>query len=240
MLLAAHARFEKSESEPVSTSGPNACGFDTTPCVEDLGMCATGIAAGATAPTNWFCELDVPTGALPAGSGMYCYDTSQNCLAGPNGCDGANPCELDLATCATGAAGGLPDPAHNWICPLDLPLNGLPNGAGHICYTDAASCNHGPNSCHAYTNLKAVGTGSVRCTFEPAICATGQAGGATSGPPYNFFCMSDMPAGSVPTGSGALCYDTLQARCARDAAPRTSPGATIREISAEPKKTEVF
>ena len=53
------------------------------PCKIHYSMCATGISAGALVPTNYFCELDIPSGGLPTGSGSYCYDSSQNCL---NGC----------------------------------------------------------------------------------------------------------------------------------------------------------
>ena len=52
----------------------NNCGTpEGGPCKEDFATCATGIAAGALVPTNWFCENDVPSNGLAAGNGVYCY-----------------------------------------------------------------------------------------------------------------------------------------------------------------------
>ena len=182
-------------------AGTNACTPGTTPCSLQFSTCATGIAAGASTPTNWrvpppprprscapfpcddsrgsplsceataqsllrcrprcapraglhnlspqstpgdiisrFCTLDAPSNSLPTGNGVLCYEDSSSCLQGTNlcaagrpspivpclcvplfvcsvgfastietflarpRCDGANPCEIDAATCATGQA----------------------------------------------------------------------------------------------------------------------------------------
>lgn len=48
----------------------------------------------------------------------------------PQGCNTGYPCEINVAYCATGMAGGLTSPSHNWICMRDVPLSSKPNGAG--------------------------------------------------------------------------------------------------------------
>lgn len=81
-------------------------------------ICATGVAGSVTTSTvSWFCGLDLPAAALPTGSGRLCFETFASCMTGPNLCDMTTPCELDLNACATGMAGGIVSPAHNWWDP---------------------------------------------------------------------------------------------------------------------------
>ena len=58
--------------------GPNACNA-SVPCAPDRN-CITGVASGAAG--GFMCPLDVPTGALPIGSGQYCYSSAANCTRG--------------------------------------------------------------------------------------------------------------------------------------------------------------
>ena len=125
--------------------------------------------------------------------------------------------------CSTGIAGGLGD--FTWFCPSDLWPNSMPNGGGQSCFTSAQDCIDGPNSCGTETP----------CSLDVGMCATGMAGGsghlatvlhlsggagaagsAVMG--YQWFCESDQPLGSLPTGSGLLSYDTLE-HCMSGATP---------------------
>lgn len=45
-------------------------------------------------------------------------------------CGASYPCEAMHAQCATGAAGGIVDPAYTYFCAPDLPKGAIPNGAG--------------------------------------------------------------------------------------------------------------
>lgn len=58
-------------------------GNSSVPCVETFALCATGPAAGSM-DYNWLCPLDVLPGSAPQGSGIYCFETSLQCLNGRN------------------------------------------------------------------------------------------------------------------------------------------------------------
>lgn len=177
----------------------NACGSNN-PCKSDTATCSTGTATPSNT-TNYYCQFDTPKGAVPAGSGGFCYDNATNCHNGPNGCSIDKPCTYDAATCSTGQAAGLS--SSNWFCQTDTPPGSVPNGAGEFCYDSSASCSDGPNSC---SDTK---PGAKKCAANAARCATGQA--SRSG--KNFFCDDDMPSTSMPNAFGALCY-TSQKDCA--------------------------
>jgi hypothetical protein len=49
--------------------------------------CSTGQAGGQGAV--YFCDQTQPPGATPQGAGFLCYNTSNSCLQGPNGCGGS-------------------------------------------------------------------------------------------------------------------------------------------------------
>lgn len=93
------------------------------------------------------------------------------------------------AQCATGAAGGIVDPAYTYFCGPDMPAGAVANGAGHLCYSSMYECHNGTNSCGE----------DFPCVFSEPLCATGQAASADN----NWFCMKDLPTGAVPSGSGA-------------------------------------
>jgi len=116
------------------------------------------------------------------------------------------------ATCSTGLAGG--SRSHSYFCPFDIPNGAIPNGGGQLCYNSVEACSQGPNSCNTTLN-------PALCEPQLGICSTGQAAGtglatvalhdsgATAGVVgYNFFCLTDLPAGSLPAGSGAVCYQS--------------------------------
>ena len=95
---------------------------------------------------------------------MLCYDSAKDCNIDCTSQD----CYPDVATCATGYAGGYVQ--NIWICPADNALftatstpSALPNGKGSYCFTTA-------NDCGTATNTTA------QCFYDTAICATGQAG----------------------------------------------------------------
>lgn len=52
-------------------AGGNGCGLGVgINCTQEFGLCSTG--ASSTSPLhNWFCQFDVPLGALPVGSGQF-------------------------------------------------------------------------------------------------------------------------------------------------------------------------
>jgi hypothetical protein len=99
-----------------------------------------------------------------------------------------------------------------WTCSFDLPQGALPDGAGNYCFQDASSCVNALNACNApdpfLGNLRSgnYSASLVLCQQNPATCATGVAAGSGN----VWTCPLDPPMGSLPTGSGELCYD----RCA--------------------------
>jgi hypothetical protein len=172
-------------------NGTNACNVGT-PCSLDVSICATGQAVGQQ--HNYFCELDMPAGALPNGGGQLCYDTALQCNNGPNSCGLSNPCTLDPAACSTGWASS--PGAGSWLCSSSSPPDAVPNGAGALCYTSNASCVSGPNLCTA-------------CEVDYTTCASGAAGGALGDAPPVWFCPLVVPLGGVPNAAGEYCYDTI-------------------------------
>ena len=164
-------------------------------CHQDVVTCGSG-QSNANPAYNWFCSKDYPTGSGVNAAGQLCYDSATDCVNGPNSCNANTPCQLDMATCATGAVSGTPK---QYFCPLSMPAGALPQGGGKLCYTNATACYNAPNSCVNGS------TGNFACATVPQRCATGQA--ANQG--YNVFCPADVPAGGIPNGFGAYCYDTL-------------------------------
>lgn len=156
----------------------------------DKSTCSTGISANT--PNVYFCPADYPRGTFANGAGALCFADLADCLAGPNSCDPAVPCQRDAA-CATGQATGAGAP---WSCALTTPPHSLANGAGAYCYLDGPSCANGPNGCDART-----------CQPDPVSCATGQA--ASMG--HLYFCNQTVPAGVSVNGAGIYVYPTLSA-----------------------------
>ena len=180
-------------------SGPNGCSAQT-PCELDTTLCATGSSAGSSPPHQYSCPLDYPVGAKPNGFGAWCYNDTTACANGPNPCGTAFPCENNPSMCATGAAGNANNLDHGnafaFYCALSTPHNALPNGGGQLCFSTQDACDSGPNAC----------SGSVPCTAEPSLCATGIAAGSGN----VFVCALSLPNGSMPNGGGRLCYDSQQ------------------------------
>ena len=113
-----------------------------------------GIAGGSTDTAyNWFCLDDIPTGAVPAGSGAFCYDTPGNCLQGALAARPARACK----------------PAHRSTTAMDVPLVVpreslllllLPPGASPLLPGTsplARARRAGPNAC---------GVAGVACTLD--------------------------------------------------------------------------
>ena len=123
-------------------------------------------------------------------------DTLYDCETGPNAC-GLGPsdtrCAVSASLCNTGQAAAVPGSAV--YCPLDLPGDGLPNGAGQYCYASQEACEQGANYCSSST---------TPCDVSFATCATGIV--ATTN--WSFFCPLDNPVGATSTGGGQFCYDT--------------------------------
>lgn len=79
------------------------------------------------------------------------YDSSYDCLNGPNACTAKNPCVQDLSSCTSGISGAfsmgnVADDANitttlktSWMCPSDVPPLALPNGAQWLWANPAAS-----------------------------------------------------------------------------------------------------
>jgi hypothetical protein len=181
-------------------NGPNACNFNE-PCGLDFTTCSTG-PAGPT-PNNWYCAHDTPVGfqtkvpALPAGSGMLCWDSVADCVAGPNACtEKSGDCVNTNATvrmCSTGLAAGN-SLGNNVACLKDILTGGMTNAAGKWCYNTLGNCLNGTNACNS----------SALCVATPAaVCAT--AGGSS---PY--YCAYDYPMDVTKGLSTAsnLCYRT--------------------------------
>ena len=81
------------------------------------------------------------------------------------------------------SAGG----AFNWFCTADAPAASIPNGAGALCYTDAAACASGINACDD----------TRPCVVDYTECSTGSAANTAA----VWFCPLDPPAGSVSNGA---------------------------------------
>ena len=80
------------------------------------------------------------------------------------------------ADCASWAAGGP----------------GAPRSQGHYCYTTQAACAQGANLCS-----------EAECGVQDTLCNTGAASTDSN---HRYMCIKDMPLGSLPAGSGVLCY----------------------------------
>ena len=175
-------------------NGPNPCGINS-PCALDYTVCSTG-EAGPN-PYNWFCELDTPIGqqsnnaALPSGSGLLCWDSTTDCLDGPNACAATSDCATNKI-CSTGEAAANAV-GNNYICLKDVPTGAAANAAGKWCYDTAAHCADGTNACNA----------SSPCSTTPlagaTVCATAPSG-------YTYYCAFDYPFDSGLSTAGNLCY----------------------------------
>ena len=179
-------------------SGPNACS-ESAPCQYDVTTCSSGVAGDLRnvpgAPLyGFFCKSDVPNGAVPTAAGGLCYDTIDNCIQGPNSCDGGAPCSASATICSTGPAAFS---GNVMFCATDAPHGSIANGAGALCYVSEETCGNGPNYCDNVTN---------HCVASPAMCSTGEAAGAV--PAHVWFCPLSVPPGALPMASGSYCYSS--------------------------------
>ena len=183
----------------------------TNPCSLQYSICGTGVAGGDSIARSWYCASNLPKGSQPNAVGIYCFDSLENCAAGPNACNVAAPCGVSLPQCQSGLA-SADALRYSTFCASSVPPNSLQNGAGTFCYATAEACYAGPNVC---TN----GT-AASCERNPVMCSTGPSGGS-----YTWWCPADLPTGAVPTSSGRLCYD-VNANCAAGRAPSHSSAPT--------------
>ena len=149
--------------------------------------------------------------------------------AGPNACGAATPCNLDTATCATGAGAGL---GYNYYCNFTSPAGGIPAGSGQLCFDSYDHCMNAPNACNPSSTFNGTFNAAMNCTVRTDICATGQAAGSGNA----IVCPADIPGaalttvnstvwsllpsvggnltGAMPTalphGGGPYCFDGLQ------------------------------
>ena len=184
--------------ENCEQSNNNACGPNpAVRCSQDTEICTTG-QAGPLPAATFTCSGTYPPGSLPNGGGQLCYDSYADCVYGPNACNDTVPCVLDPATCSTGVAGPT---KNNYFCPQDMPVNGLPNGGGQLCYASTNDCVQGPNFCSDPSS----------CVVDTDTCGTGMVGPTAK----NIFCRFDQPQtlsaspttpGSLPNAAGGNCY----------------------------------
>jgi len=181
-------------------NGPNPCNL-STPCAIDFPTCSTG-PAGPT-PSNYYCSLDTPVGiqtqvpALASGSGMLCWDSITDCIAGPNACTKeAGDCvnnNISIKSCSSGAAAGN-FLGNNIACLKDIPTGAVVNAPGKWCYNTMQNCLYGTNACNS----------SAPCTTTPTtVCATAEKG-------FTYYCPYDYPIDVTKGMSnlGNLCYKT--------------------------------
>lgn len=75
-------------------------------CTLAPGLCSSGQAGAATTVGRdnlhggsvnyvWTCAADLPVGALPAGGGTLCYNSTDACLGANNACNDQYPCRVD-------------------------------------------------------------------------------------------------------------------------------------------------
>ena len=187
-------------------SGPNSCGA-ATPCVFDPATCSTG-ASGA-ADQNYYCAFSSIGGSVPNAAGQLCFQDRTSCLNAPNACllNGSFTCRPRPDLCGTGMAANS---GAVWACDSDLPQGALPDGGGNYCFDTALHCSNALNACDAYTPfLAALNSGNFSasrayCAQNPATCATGMSSGSGN----TWVCPLDPPPGSMPAGSGELCFDS--------------------------------
>jgi len=192
-------------------NGPNYCGA-AAPCVFDPATCSTGAVSAAS--KNYYCDFSKIGGSIPNGGGQLCFDTKTSCLNAPNACvlndtsaTGTFSCTPRPDLCGTGMASNS---GNVWICAADLPQGALPDGGGNYCFDNVVDCSNAMNACNGYNaflaNLNSgnFSASQVYCVQNPSTCATGIASGSGN----VWTCPLDPPPGSVPTGSGELCYDT--------------------------------
>jgi hypothetical protein len=140
------------------------------------------------------CTDTSATRGLPNARGSYCFLSAADCekATGTTG-----ECIKDSATCATGQAGPT---QYVYIHTSDQPsvASGVPNGAGISCFGSQADCEASNN------NPCGTPPAPLRCSTDLAACATGPAGPL----PATFTCRASYPVGSLPSGSGMLCYNS--------------------------------
>ena len=193
-------------SQELCQNATNACGW-SHPCSIDFAQCGTGVAA-ANPLQFWFCDLTIPLGAAPAGSGDWCFDSQADCEGGPNGCDqNGVRCSVDYSFCATGVAGGSPE-QRNWACNLDFPAGSSYNSQGLLVFNTLANCSAAPNPC----------TISDPCTLDTSVAQSGPS--SANAAEYSIYCPKAVPTGSSPNGAGA--HATHRRRTAARSPPRAA------------------
>jgi hypothetical protein len=144
----------------------------------------------------YFTEATTVKG-LPNGAGHICFASSDICVDAMKESSAAGAgCELDVATCATGAAGPT---AYNWISVKHKPVPeyAQPTAAGILCFKKKEDCQKSNNNpCDDTTP----------CEVDTMTCSSGQAG------PYAevaYTCKKTYPPLSSTNGAGHFCYSTF-------------------------------
>lgn len=164
--------------------GPNSC--STSGCAFKPWFCSSNTAASQNA--SWVCSTDIPDGSLPNAAGLLCFDSIENCHAGPNVCSAAqDACGYDPLLCSTGIAAAS---TNGYFCNSSLPANAAASPtSGLLCYTNVASCLSAPNACDL-----------------DHICTTPPLGACPDA--FQTACPLDIPTGGILT-SGGVCYSSL-------------------------------
>lgn len=114
-------------------------------CVFDAFDCSSGLAAAG--PFAYACPLDKPLGSVSSfATSLRCFDTVANCMQAPNSCNSTDP--SFACKSVSGSTVGVCPSDRPFFCPGDAPL-GSALTIGGICYSSAAACAEGPNSCAA-------------------------------------------------------------------------------------------
>jgi len=152
----------------------------TTPCNLQTDLCDSGYSGSAG--FSYACPLTFPSGAIPQGNNLLCYDTQLSCESDPTyGCSAVatatSPnCKQDTVTCGSGSAKSA---AATWFCPTQYPQGTVaypaggylgqtgshPNPtSGEFCYNSTQWCYlSGANSCN--------GTIGFLCQEDATACA---------------------------------------------------------------------
>ena len=148
-----------------------------------LAACACQSLLLSVAARRW-CPLDLPLASLPNGGGQLCYTDAANCTAGPNGCH-----RFVNTKIATSGSACTFEPAICATGKAGSSSSGLPYN--YACLDDQ------PAGAQSYVY-------QLCCSSEQLCCVHSVHKSHVLNILLSHFC-----AGSLPSGSGALCYDTL-------------------------------
>lgn len=165
---------------------PQACD-EQTPCEQTISTCSSGVAVAGASP-SYAAALSLPF--------MYSYtcplSTPDGAFENGAGCGVHLSCKPCCGCRALWASGNpIPPPT------TTTTTNSPPRARRQYCYISEVQCEAGPNLCVASLGQS--------CRQSPSTCGTGRAAGSGA----IWTCASDSPAGSAPSSSGRLCYDTI-------------------------------